>query len=611
MKPLTGSLRRKLWLGFGGLLAILVAVSVLSVVVLTRYSRALEQVFRENYDSALYCDAMKASLDELHTRAQRLVWNDPGAALIDPAAEQNRFDENLRKQLGNVTLPNEKELTLHLRSLWEEYRSRLRALDVPGADRQAIYLTDLLPRYEELKSVARQVADMNMSNMVSVDGKAKRTLIAVRNALLILVVAGIVLAVALIAPVAARIMEPLQELIGSARQIESGDLNLTVDVTSRDEVGQLAEAFNSMASKLREFRRLDHDKLARTQQTTQMAIDSLPDAVCVIGPDGVVEISNRTAAAHFGISPGTTITALHLPWLSDLYEEVIREGKAPDPQGYKTAVQLFDQGHERFLLPRAVPMFDSLRRMIGVTVILVDVTGLRHGDELKSAFVSTVSHELRTPLTSVRMTVNMLADPKFGQLSDKQRQLLKAATDDSERLYRIIDNLLSMSRLEAGRTRVQLHRMAAAEIVAQAVDPLKRSFVEKGVQLTVAPAGNGASVMADPTCIGLALTNLLTNALKYTPAGGKVDVATNETSSDVTFTVADTGPGIPPHYVSHLFERFFRIPTENGPSGAGLGLAIAKEIVELHGGRIQFSPAKAGRAGSVFSYTLPLAGFHH
>jgi two-component system sensor histidine kinase VicK len=113
--------------------------------------------------------------------------------------------------------------------------------------------------------------------------------------------------------------------------------------------------------------------------------------------------------------------------------------------------------------------------------------------------------------------------------------------------------------------------------------------------------------MADPTCIGLALTNLLTNALKYTPSGGKVVVETRESDTDVTFTVTDTGPGIPERFVPRLFERFFRIPTENGPAGAGLGLAIAREIVEAHGGQIRFSPANPNQAGSSFSYTLPVA----
>src|SRR5262249_50317667 len=151
----------------------------------------------------------------------------------------------------------------------------------------------------------------------------------------------------------------------------------------------------------------------------------------------------------------------------------------PEPQGYRAAVHFFDNGEERFLLPRAVPMLDSAHRVIGVTVILVDVTRLRHADELKSAFVSTVSHELRTPLTSVRMTVNMLADATFGPLTGKQRQLVKAARDDSERLYKIIDNLLNMSRIESGRARFQFQRLTAQHIINQALEPLRDSFLEK------------------------------------------------------------------------------------------------------------------------------------
>ena len=570
---LTGSLRRKLWLGFGGLLGILIVVSVLSVVVLTSYSHTLERLFRENYDSAVFCDGMKSSADELQARAQRLVWRIPGGASIDPVVEQDLFEQNLRKQLANVSLPGEKELSLQLRGLWDVYRARLSNLEAPGADRQQIYLAELLPRYDELRLVARQVAEMNMSNMVSVDGKLKTTLIAVRNALVILAIAGAVLAITLVGSVAASILLPLQQLTKSAQRIESGDLDLNVSVSSTDEVGQLGNAFNSMASRLREFRRLDHDKLDRTQQTTQLAIDSLPDAVCVISPTGIVEISNRTAAAHFGITPGATVAGLNLSWLANLYDGVLAGGKASEPEGYKTAVQLFDRGHERFLLPRAVPIRDSEARLIGVTVILVDVTLLRHGDELKSAFVSTVSHELRTPLTSVRMTVNMLADPKFGELTATQRKLVRAAHDDTERLYRIIDNLLNMSRMDAGRARFQFQRMTADQIIQQAIEPLRVGFAEKGIELTsgtAAPDQDG-SVLADPTCIGLAMTNLLTNALKYTPAGGKVRVHARATEQGIEFAVADTGPGIPAQYVPRLFERFFRIPLRKRPKRCRAG----------------------------------------
>ncbi len=275
-----------------------------------------------------------------------------------------------------------------------------------------------------LRKAADVVASMNLSNMVSVDGLVKGTLRSVRETLIILAGAGTVLAISLVVVMGATVLKPLKTLTRSAGQIGSGNLDLRIDLRSHDEVGQLAEAFNTMAARLREFRRVDHQRLERTQQTTQLAIDSLPDAVCVIGPDGHVEICNETAHAHFGIAPGLEVRSLHLTWFSELYEKVLASGQPLDPQGYESAIQLFDRGEERFLLPRGVPMFDSGGNLIGVTVILMDVTRLRRADEMKSGMISTVSHELRTPLTAIRMAVMMLAGEKFGKLSAQQRTLL-------------------------------------------------------------------------------------------------------------------------------------------------------------------------------------------
>ena len=290
------SLRSKLWCSFGGLLLILIAVSVLSVAVLTRYSRALENVFRENYQSAVYCNGMKEALDRLNARAEHLVWREnDAAALIDADAERRQFETDLSRQLGNISLPGETQLSERLAQLWKEYKAHYADFDAAHDSRQDLYRNDLLPRHQELKEVAQKVADMNMSNMISVDGQAKRTLIEVRNALLVLVIAGTALAAALVAAVGATLQKPLGALTRSARQIGSGNLDLRVDIRSRDEIGQLIEAFNVMASRLREFRQIDHDRLSRTQQTTQLAIDSLPDTVFVMSPDGQIEISNQSA----------------------------------------------------------------------------------------------------------------------------------------------------------------------------------------------------------------------------------------------------------------------------------------------------------------------------
>jgi signal transduction histidine kinase len=599
------SLRGKLIVGFGGVLLILLVVSALSIVVLTRYSHALDRVFSENYDSAIYCGRMKQAIDGLSARAQRILWDNPGPTQPDDAtALQQQFDQSLRLQFANITLRGEKSLTERIQSLWNVYRSTYARFDsAPGsAARLKIFRDDLIPQSQELERTAQATADLNMSNMVSVDGDVKRMLGSMRDTLVVLALAGTLLAVGLVAAVGTTVLRPLRVLTRSARQIEGGDLELQVNVAGRDEIGQLAEAFNSMAARLREFRRIDHERLQRTQETTQLAIDSLPDAVFVIGPEGVVEISNRTARSHFSVEPGAVVGSLEQSWLGKIYADVCSTREPLDPQGYNSAIQLFEAGRERFLLPRAVPMLNSAGGLMGVTVILVDVTRLRHADELKSGLVSTVSHELRTPLTAIRMAVLMLVSEKLGPIGRLQRQALAAARDDSDRLCRIIENLLNLSRIESGGQQFNFRPMAADEIVRQATEPLREQFDAKPLNLSVEVATDLPAVMADSSIVGYALSNLLLNAIKFTPRGGSVLVFARRDDGDVLFGVSDNGPGVPEAFRSRLFERFFRVPESAGPSGVGLGLSIAKEIVEAHGGSIAYLERPGG--GSIFQFRL-------
>jgi signal transduction histidine kinase len=601
------SLRHKIWLGFGTLLVILLLVSCLTAIVLTRYSHTLERVFRENYDSVTYSDQMKKAADQLNLRCLLLIWQPGQPTNIDLAAQSALFEKNLNLEFGNITLKGEGEHAGALRDLWVKYQEELKTFETAGADRQALYSQKLLPTFREIHETAQWIADANISNMVSVDGQVKRTLVEVRTALLVLSFAG-TLAAALVVGAAGRsILHPLRNLMRGAQQIESGDLDLNLPVRSRDEIGALAEAFNSMAAKLREFRRIDHERLVRMQQTTQLAIDSLPDAVFIIGPDGTVEISNRSAAAHFGISPGSSVQDLQakVKWLGSLYESVKRNDAQPAKEGYSSAIQHFEDGQERFLLPRAVPMLSVEGGVIGVCIILVDVTPLRLADEAKSDLVSTVSHELRTPLTSIRMAMSLLTNPKFGLLTPKQSTLLEAARQDSDRLYRIIENLLNISRIESGRAEFHFQPAAAAQIIQTAVEGLGPALVEKRLNLRTSIQAVMPEVLVDLPAIGSALTNLLSNAIKYTPAGGQIEVAAGTTATHAVFSVGDSGPGIPAEYAGRIFEKFFRIPESGGPSGAGLGLAIAKEIIEAHGGTLEL--ARDRKVGSEFRFTLRLA----
>ncbi len=212
------------------------------------------------------------------------------------------------------------------------------------------------------------------------------------------------------------------------------------------------------------------------------------------GPDGTVEIANRIARTHFQAEPGRNVSELKLDWLVALQNQAAA-GQDVEPRGYASAVQLFDGGHERFLLPRAMPMLIG-PRVVGVAIILVDVTRLRHADEFKSNLVSTVSHELRTPLTAIRMSTLLLADETLDPLTSRQRKLVEAARDESERLYRIIENLLDFSRAQVGSAKLRSRTLPVAPLIAEALAPFQTGFEEKHIAIHVHIDGSPA-VWAD------------------------------------------------------------------------------------------------------------------
>ena len=234
------------------------------------------------------------------------------------------------------------------------------------------------------------------------------------------------------------------------------------------------------------------------------------------------------------------------------------------------------------------------------------MTRLRRFDELKNDLVATVAHEFRTPLTSLRMAIHLCLEGAVGPLTDKQADLLYAAREDCERLQGIVDDLLDLSRIQAGRIEVHARSVQARALLETSLEQNRALARDKGVELTLGAPMFDRAVLADPERLNLVLTNLVTNAIRHTPRGG--DVRLRSAPADdgqVRFEVSDTGEGIDPKWFPSLFDRFFRIPGSRPGSGVGLGLYICKEIVEAHGGRIGVE-SDPGH-GSVFWFTLPTA----
>jgi len=617
-------LRQKLFFGFGGLLMILLLVSGLGIAVLTQYRGALDKFYYENWRSIEYGQGMVDSLDKLndiagsisgadHQPAQNKL-ADASQAAAAPLAE---FDRNVHAEDGNITLEGEQKIAEETTRLWngqnlngdkltsDNYHDAyLKLLDPATTDAERTAAQAQIKNFSApLKSQAQAVIKLNLENMKPIDGRAKKMADSAMQFMVGLSVAGVALAVIFTLVVGRSILRPLRTVIKSIREIEQGNLDLVVQVKSRDELRQLAEAFNSMAAKLREFRRSDRAKLIRTQRTTQLAVDSLPDAIAIVNPEGTIELSNETAQRLFQLTPGKPIAEIREHRINSIYREVVSAQKPAQPRGYESAIEVYDQGGQlKFFLPHAVPICDSDKHVLGITLVLADVTNLRRIDEMKSGVLSVVSHELKTPLTSIRMAVHLLLEERIGSLSSKQSELLVAARDDSDRLQTIIEDLLDIGRLESGKVKLDLSAESAERLINDAIAPLQNAFHDRGIALEIDAPAETPAVLVDPVRIDHVFSNLLTNALKFTNAGGRVKVSAQTLDDTVSFIVEDTGIGIPQEYLSKVFERFFRVPRENQPAGAGLGLAIAKEIVEAHGGHIAVQSHDG--QGSRFSFTL-------
>ena len=597
-------LRQKLSLGFGGLLLITLVIGAQSIIQFRDLGQSVDVILRENYRSVVACQEMKEALERMDSGILFVLmgYHEEGRKLI--GTNEERFEKALKVELGNITVPGEGEKAAALQGLFDRYRETLGGmLTKPSSDgiSRNRYFRELLPLFQQTKDTADDILKMNQDNMNEANDKARRQAAFAQQRMVLFLFLGFLVAMAFIFSTGRWILRPINRLIRSAEEIRSGNLDLVVPTGSRDEIGRLSEAFNDMAVSLREFRRHDEAKLSRTQQATQETLDSLSEAVAILDLEGKVEIATETARTIFGIKAGTRISDQPYGELSELFQNVVAD--VPDHIGKRQMIlQRFVQGREHYFSFDAAPIRNREGQLTGAVLILKDVTEPRRMEEMKNNLVSTVSHQLRTPLTSIRMAIHLLLEEKVGPLTEKQAELLLTARDESDALHGILANLLDISRMESGRLQMNFQDVSPATLVMEAVAPYRSAAQDGGVDMETTLSGDLPAVCADAGQIGQVFANLLSNALRYTTPGGKITVSAEPEERMVRFSVSDTGSGIPHQFLQRIFEHFFRVPEQKTETGAGLGLAIAKQIVEAHGGQINVE-SQEGK-GTTFSFTL-------
>ena len=391
---------------------------------------------------------------------------------------------------------------------------------------------------------------------------------------------------------------PIQRLTESARDLGEGNLDQVLPVSSHDELGQLANAFNKMAGKLRLYRQATTDELVHARQATEIVFAALLDPIVIFSADGEIAYQNP-AAERLRKKLASTDTVLPIVPLA--MKVLLGDGDFL-PESFDQAICVRVDDREKFLLPRVIGLQDGGS---GAVVILNDVTRFRLMDDVKTNLVATVSHELKTPLTSIRMAVYLLLEERIGALNPKQTELLIASRDDAERLLDLINNLLDLARLESGVTTSERRAQNCGDLVRQATNAARELVSVAGLKIMAQIDAGLPPVMVSADQLAHVFSNLISNAAKHSPPGEEITVATRMQTDQraVRFSVVDHGAGIPSPERERVFEKFYRLPGEPR-EGAGLGLAICREIVHAHGGEIGVVPGPAGR-GSEFFFVLP------
>jgi two-component system phosphate regulon sensor histidine kinase PhoR len=393
--------------------------------------------------------------------------------------------------------------------------------------------------------------------------------------------------------------KPVEDMTRVAQLIAGGDLRQRVYTRARYEVGELAQALNKMAATIE----------AKVQETTlakeklEAVVANTVSGIILLDRELTVKIMNPIAEGLLGVDSDQWLNQSYLKVmrnyeLNHLVEEANRKGEAISRE-----ITLLHP-RRRIVTVTAVPLAGN--ETGGILLVLQDITQLRQLERMRSDFVANVSHELKTPVTAIRGFAETLV---AGACLEPERamEFSRIIYRESERMQRLVSELLDLARLESGEASLELVSVDIVSVIGGVIQTLGPRVQRAGLTVATEGIGDPVWVRGDRDRLEQVLVNLLVNAINNTPAGGKITVMVGREGDEVKVAVADTGRGIPPEELPRIFERFYRVDKarSRGAGGTGLGLAIVKHIVEAHGGRIRV--VSELDQGSTFTVYLPKA----
>jgi PAS domain S-box-containing protein len=606
------SLRLQLLISHLVLVLLMAVVMSLTVTGYFGVERDIDRVLAQNLPTVVAAHDLESCLQEQETAFALLGAGDLIGAPASYDHSLSQLNVATATIVGSVTEPAEKRLATELVLNLSRYRSlSAKVMDAnrfsPQPGVAEFVRRNLTPQLTEIREIASEIAAQNEAAIVQGNATAHESAQDAAMRSIAAIAIGLVIAILLAFRLVRVALTPLAMLAKQADSIVDGDVGRAFRLPRKDEIGALADSFHAMATKLVDLRKSEVRKLQRIQRMSDAALDSLYDPVIVTDTKQRIVNLNRAASQIFGSVPASPRKAAYdhftEPRILKAIESAAQE-RVSNEDDEHGLVQLTVGQQVRTFRLRATPMRDDENQRIGGVVVLEDITKMKELDQLKTEFIGVAAHELRTPVASLLLSSDLMLEGAVGDLSDDQRELVDTQREDLVRLERLISDLLDTAKIGAKEIYPRLERISAAKLVKGTLPALKTIAAEARVSFEVNIPKDLPEVTVDPSMIGRVFTNLVTNAIRHTPSGGKVEVLGQVAGKFIEFRIRDTGAGIPAEYLDRIFERFVQVTGATG-GGAGLGLPIAKALVEAHHGTLTVSSTVG--IGSDFGFTLPLA----
>ncbi len=607
------SIRFRLILFFAIILCIFGMSNIWAIFNFNTLSRSIDSIMESNYRSIESAQNMMVAIERQDSAILGYMFSENEETISSFYDNQKIFLNWLTRAEDNITENGETDVIEAINRSYDQYINLYANFIALGPQKNSnemndYYYNQLFTAFESTKESCRELLNLNQTSMLERKNSAQKIAQKATISTAIVSTIALLLGILIVTILSNRIVNPIKKLIDKIKEISDGHYNQQIEIEGQDEISQLALEFNTMAKRLVDYDKLNISRLLEEKNKSEAIVSSIGDGIIVVDQDNRITLVNQKAEMIFGIHEKDVLKRHLLEAVNNetLFSLFKKMNDAPyERQRKKNAeIAVETQKDLSYYNVNVRPVQTSENRHLGVVALIQDITKIKEVDRLKSDFISTVSHEFRTPLTSITMGVGLLLEQIPGTLTAKQKELVEAIKEDSERLNKLVGELLDLSKLESGKMQMDFQSHQLKETINYSMEVFKIQFEEINADLVSNLPKKMKLSKMDLNKIAWVLTNLIGNALRYLPKDGtgKVEVGAKELYGKTLVWVKDNGAGINDSIKAHIFDKFIQGKEKAG--GAGLGLAICQEIIKAHGGDI-WVESEVDK-GTTFYFTVPM-----